>query len=114
MEVKPNGTVITGTYDDQDRLLQYGDYTFTYTANGELIAKCQGSACQTFDYDVFGNLRHVILDNGMEVEYVIDGRNRRIGKKINGTLVQGFVYADLASPAAVLTLSTAQGWPEES
>ncbi len=94
MEVKPNGTVITGSYDDQDRLLQYGDYTFTYTANGELISKCQGSVCQYFDYDVFGNLRHVILDNGIQIEYVIDGRNRRIGKKINGTLVQGFIYDD--------------------
>ncbi|MFZ5803639.1 MAG: RHS repeat domain-containing protein [Acidobacteriota bacterium] len=94
MEVRPNGTVVTGTYDDQDRLLTYGDLSFTYTANGELISKCQGSACQYFDYDVFGNLRHVILDNGMEIEYVIDGRNRRIGKKINGTLVQGFIYDD--------------------
>ncbi|WP_053334825.1 RHS repeat domain-containing protein [Thermoanaerobaculum aquaticum] len=94
MEVKPNGTVITGSYDDQDRLLSYGDYSFSYTANGELLSKCQGSVCQYFDYDVFGNLRHVILDNGMEIEYVIDGRNRRIGKKINGTLVQGFIYDD--------------------
>ncbi|MEW5878226.1 MAG: RHS repeat domain-containing protein [Acidobacteriota bacterium] len=94
MEVKPNGTVVTGSYDDQDRLLQYGDLSFTYTANGELISKCQGSVCQYFDYDVFGNLRYVILDNGMEIEYVIDGRNRRIGKKINGTLVQGFIYDD--------------------
>ncbi|MEW5878229.1 MAG: RHS repeat-associated core domain-containing protein [Acidobacteriota bacterium] len=94
MEVKPNGTVVSGSYDDQDRLLQYGDLSFTYTANGELISKCQGNACQYFDYDVFGNLRHVILDNGMEIEYVIDGRNRRIGKKINGTLVQGFIYDD--------------------
>ncbi|MEW5878221.1 MAG: RHS repeat-associated core domain-containing protein [Acidobacteriota bacterium] len=94
MEVKPNGTVITGSYDDQDRLLSYGDYSFSYTANGELLSKCQGSVCQHLDYDVFGNLRHVILDNGMEIEYVIDGRNRRIGKKINGTLVQGFIYDD--------------------
>jgi len=94
MEVKPNGTVVSGSYDDQDRLLSYGDYTFTPTANGELISRCQGSVCQYFDYDVFGNLRHVILDNGTQIEYVIDGRNRRIGKKINGTLVQGFVYDD--------------------
>ncbi|MEW5878212.1 MAG: RHS repeat-associated core domain-containing protein [Acidobacteriota bacterium] len=94
MEVKPNGMVVSGTYDDQNRLLSYGDYTFTYTANGELISKCQGSVCQYFDYDVFGNLRHVILDNGMEIEYVIDGRNRRIGKKVNGTLVQGLIYDD--------------------
>ncbi|BCW93856.1 MAG: hypothetical protein KatS3mg007_1750 [Thermoanaerobaculum sp.] len=94
IKANPNETLAIGIYDDQDRLLQYGDLSFTYTANGELISKCQASACQTFDYDVFGNLRHVILDNGMHIEYIIDGRNRRIGKKINGTLVQGFVFDD--------------------
>ena len=26
------------------------------------------------------------------VEFVVDGQNRRIGKKVNGTLVQGFLY----------------------
>ena len=102
MEVKPNGTVITATYDDQDRLLQYGDFTFTYTANGELTSKCQHNSCQYFDYDVFGNLRHVILDNGLELEYVIDGKNRRVGKKINGSLVQGFVFDDQLRIAAEL------------
>ncbi|MEM4188632.1 MAG: hypothetical protein QXN56_05720, partial [Candidatus Hadarchaeum sp.] len=53
MEVKPDGTVLTATYDDQDRLLQYGDWSFTYTHNGELLSQCQGSACQHFAYDVF-------------------------------------------------------------
>jgi len=34
--------------------------------------------------------------------YVIDGRNRRIGKKVNGTLVQGFLYKDQLNPIAEL------------
>jgi YD repeat-containing protein len=33
--VGPNGTQV-GTYDEQDRLLSFGDATFAYTANGEL------------------------------------------------------------------------------
>jgi len=45
-----------------------------------------------FSPQVFGNLRHVLLESGVEVEYVIDGRNRRVGKKVNGQLVQGFLY----------------------
>jgi RHS repeat-associated protein len=33
---------------------------------------------------------------------VIDGRGRRIGKKVNGALVQGYLYMDLLRPVAEL------------
>jgi RHS repeat-associated protein len=33
---------------------------------------------------------------------VVDGRNRRVGKKVNGTLVQGFLYQDQLNPVAEL------------
>jgi RHS repeat-associated protein len=39
-----------------------------------------------------GNLRAATLPDGKNIEYVIDGQNRRVGKKINGTLTQGFLY----------------------
>jgi RHS repeat-associated protein len=42
------------------------------------------------------------LPNGTQIEYVIDGQNRRIGKKVNGTLVQGFLYRNLLAPVAEL------------
>ena len=32
---------------------------------------------------------------GSQIEYLIDGRNRRTGKKIDGTLAQGFLYDGL-------------------
>ena len=74
--------------------MAYGDVIFTHSHNRELFSKCQGTACQQFVYDVFGNLRQVVLDNGQVIEYLVDGRNRRIGKKIDGVLVQGWLYAD--------------------
>ena len=36
------------------------------------------------------------------ITYVIDGQNRRIGKKINGVLVQGWLYQDQLEPVAEL------------
>jgi YD repeat-containing protein len=33
---------LTGTYDAQGRLTAYGDTTFEYTANGELVTRTQG------------------------------------------------------------------------
>jgi RHS repeat-associated protein len=97
----PTGTV-TATYDDQDRLLTYGNNTYTYTANGELKSKAvSGQQSEiSYDYDVFGNLRHVTLPDGTSIDYVLDGRNRRIGKKVNGALVQGFLYQDQLNPIA--------------
>jgi RHS repeat-associated protein len=92
----------TGTYDDQDRLLTYGDATYTYSAYGELTSKTEGTATTTYDYDVVGNLRKVTLPDGRTIDYVIDATNRRVGKKVNGTLVQGFLYQDQLKPIAEL------------
>jgi YD repeat-containing protein len=82
--------------------MQYGTTTYTYTANGELLSKTNGSQTTTYQYDVMGNLRNVTLPDGTKIEYIIDGQNRRIGKKVNGVLVQGFLYKDGLRPAAEL------------
>jgi hypothetical protein len=37
--------------------------------------------------------------------FLIDGKNRRIGKKVNGALVQGFLYQDQLEPVAALDSS---------
>jgi RHS repeat-associated protein len=97
----PNAFV-TGAYDDQDRLLAYGDATYAYTANGELTARLVGSDTTRYEYDVLGNLRSVTLPGGGTIEYLIDGQNRRIGKRVNGVVVQGFLYGDQLNPAAEL------------
>ncbi|MCB1881453.1 MAG: hypothetical protein KDI54_15605 [Gammaproteobacteria bacterium] len=89
-------------YDDQDRLLDYAGTTYTYTANGELETRTQGASVTRYDYDVLGNLRQVRLPNGSVIDYLTDGRNRRIGKQVNGTLIQGFLYQDQLKPVAEL------------
>lgn len=96
-----NGSV-NATYDDQDRLTQDGSTTYAYTANGELLSQTTNNQTTTYDYDVLGNLKSVSLPFGMQIVYLVDGRNRRIGKKVNGTLVQGFLYQDGLRPIAEL------------
>jgi RHS repeat-associated protein len=97
----PGGT-LSGAYDDQDRLLEYGTTTYTYTANGELLSKTANGQTTTYNYDVLGNLTSVSLPDGTLIEYLVDGQNRRIGKKVNGSLVQGFLYQGQLSPIAEL------------
>jgi RHS repeat-associated protein len=99
----PAGAV-SGAYDDQDRLLTYGNFTYTYSLSGELQSKTNTSNGQVtnYIYDELGNLISVTLPNGTVVEYVIDGQNRRIGKKVNGAIVQGFLYEGQLRPVAEL------------
>jgi len=92
----------TGAYDAQDRMLTYGPCTYAYTANGELTTKTCGAEVTSYQYDTFGNLTHVVMPDGITIDYVIDARNRRVGKKVNGTLVQGFLYGDQLNPVAEL------------
>lgn len=122
-EVKKNGTVIAsysydsngnrlslttftgtvnGTYDDQDRLLSYGSATYTYSANGELASKTVGGQTTTYSYDALGNLLAVTLPGGTHIEYIADGKSRRVGKKVNGVLAQGFLYQNELRPVAEL------------
>jgi hypothetical protein len=51
---------------------------------------------------VLGNLLQVELPNGDRIDYIVDGENHRIGKKVNGTIVQGFLYQDQLKPVAEL------------
>ncbi|MGH8491382.1 MAG: RHS repeat protein, partial [Gammaproteobacteria bacterium] len=81
-----NGITV-GQYDAQDRLTGYGDTAYTYTQNGELATKTQGSLTTVYQYDVLGNLRQVTSPSGSQIDYLIDGRNRRIAKKLNGILI---------------------------
>jgi RHS repeat-associated protein len=56
----------------------------------------------TYQYDVLGNLKSVVGPTGFTIEYVVDGQNRRIGKKVNGTLTQGWLYQNQLNPVAEL------------
>ena len=72
-----------------------------------------GGETTTYSYDVFGNLTAVTLPSGTQIAYVIDGQNRRIGKKVNGVLTQAFLYGGQLRPAAELDGSGAS-WPASS
>jgi RHS repeat-associated protein len=93
---------ISARYDAQDRLLQYGRTGYTYTANGELRTSATGNQSTTYDYDGLGNLVGVTLPDRRQLGYLVDGRNRRVGKLINRKLVQGFLYQDGLRPVAEL------------
>ena len=53
-------------------------------------------------YDAAGNLREVVQPGGTTIEYLIDGQDRRVGKKVDGELTTGWLYRDKLNPVARL------------
>ncbi len=93
---------VSATYDAQDRLTTLGGTSYSYTAGGELLGKVTGIQTTTYQYDELGNLLQVTLPDGTVIEYLIDGAHRRVGRKVNGALVQGFLYQDALRPVVEL------------
>ncbi|HEV8635606.1 MAG TPA: PKD domain-containing protein [Chloroflexota bacterium] len=102
----PGGT-IAATYDAQDRLTQYGATAYAHTEAGELQSKTTGPGTTVYRYDGLSTLTGVTLPDGRQIDYPLDGQGRRVGKMIDGSLVQGFLYQDLLRPIAELDSSGA-------
>jgi RHS repeat-associated protein len=89
----PSGDLI-GSVDDQDRLLSFGNRAYTYNANGEVTQVLNTTAGLAYQlgYNSDGALVHVQTPQGAVVDYVIDGLGRRVGRKLNGALQEGYLY----------------------
>lgn len=99
--------VLVATFDEQDRLTSNNNNLYVYNDTGTLKLRTDtlSGAQDRYFYDVFSNLRRVELSSGSTIDYIIDGQNRRIGKKVNGSLVQGFIYDNKLNVVAELDSS---------
>jgi RHS repeat-associated protein len=93
---------VTATYDSEDRLITYGTNRYTYTFAGELATKIANGMTTTYVYDVLGNLTRATLSDGTVIDYTTDALDRRIGKRLNGAPIQGFLYESALRPIAEL------------
>lgn len=84
-----------------------------YSTADELVTRRDTTTgdVRTYTYDVRGNLTRVAIGASTIVDYVIDDENRRVGKKVNGTLVKQWLYHDKLRIAAELNGSgTLASW----
>ncbi len=100
-------SIDSGAYDAQDRMLSYAGAQYIYGLNGDLQSKISSTDTTKYTYDALGNLTQVIMPpkgqaNGDVIQYVVDGQNRRIAKKVNGIIAQRFLYAGNLIPIAEL------------
>ena len=79
-------------------------YAYAYNASGQLEARTDlgTSEVTSYDYDELGGLRSVQASAGDAIAYELDAAGRRVGKRINGTAVRGWLYQDALNPVAEL------------
>ena len=71
-------TTLTGTYDEQDRLISYGGAAYTFGPRGDLRSKTFSGKTTTYSYDALGALVAVALPSGDRIDYVLDSIGRRM------------------------------------
>ncbi|MCK4965117.1 MAG: hypothetical protein KAS54_08535, partial [Dehalococcoidia bacterium] len=89
------------TYSDEDHLLTTGDTTYEYNVDGFLLTKTQDTDVTTYDYSSRGELLSVTLPGGIVIDYVHDPLGRRIAKKVDGTIVEKYLWQGQARLLAV-------------
>ncbi|MGK2878198.1 MAG: RHS repeat-associated core domain-containing protein [Solirubrobacterales bacterium] len=83
------------TTDARDRMITSGDLTLAYNANGELTTRHDTSTGEetSFSYTTLGDMKAAELPGGRSIDYILDGAGRRVGKRVDGNLTQGFIHA---------------------
>jgi len=117
IEVKRNGTVVEAyaydengnrisetnsfkgvtdmayTYSIEDHLLTAGSDTYQFDADGFLTSKTTSEGTTTYKYSSRGELLEVTLPDGTIISYDYDPMGRRIAKRINGTIVEKYLWS---------------------
>jgi RHS repeat-associated protein len=102
--LEESGVPRIADHDEQDRLLEDGDFAYAYNAAGELTTRTNTATSDitTFAYHELGGLLEVDLPGGVEITYRLDGGQRRIGKSVDGVLERGWLYGAQLGPVAEL------------
>ena len=88
-------------YDLEDSLMDVDGVVYEHDLDGFLIRKADGVDETLYDYSLRGELLGVSLPDGRFVEYVHDPLGRRIAKKIDGTIVEKYLWSGRTNLLAV-------------
>jgi len=91
----------TFSYDEEDHLLTAGGITYQYNRDGFLTSRTYGSEVTTYAYSSRGELLSAGLPDGRLIEYIHDPLGRRIAKKIDGSMVEKYLWQGLTRLLAV-------------
>ncbi|RKT52476.1 RHS repeat-associated core domain-containing protein [Saccharothrix australiensis] len=75
----------TATYDERNRLLADGDYTYAYTARGSMASRTSSGLAEKFSFDAFDRLIEVGA-----TKYAYDGADRVVTRGAKSFAYAGF------------------------
>jgi len=88
-------------YSDENHLFTADTTTYQYNVDGFLTTKTQATDVTTYDYSSRGELLSVMLPDGRVIEYIHDPLGRRIAKKVDGVIVEKYLWQGLTRLLAV-------------
>ncbi len=88
-------------YSVKDCLLSVGDTSYEYNADGFLTTKTVDTDVTNYDYSSRWELLSVTLPDTTFIEYVHDPLGRRIAKKVDGAIVEKYLWQGLTRLLAV-------------
>jgi RHS repeat-associated protein len=91
----------TLAYSDEDHLLTAGDTAYLYDLDGFLTTKTDGTGITSYEYSSRGELLKSVLPDGKVIEFVHDPLGRRIAKKVNGVIVEKYLWQGMTRLLAV-------------
>ena len=78
-------------------LEQYDNTYYTYDEDGYLQSKSTQQGTTTYRYGSKGELRSVVKPDGTTIEYLHNANNQRVAKKINGHIVEKYLWLNLTT-----------------
>ena len=100
VSVKTATGTLAVAYNDRQQLQLWGTAQYAFRPDGQLVSVTAASGKATYSFDDFGDLASVTLADGRGIEYLVDAAGVRIGKRIDGKLVAGYLYAPDGTLAA--------------
>jgi YD repeat-containing protein len=83
---------ISATYNADDQLVTWGEESYSWSPAGNLARVTNNTGTTSFTFDDLGRLRRVILPDGRSITYLVDAQGLRVGRKVDGQLVAGYLY----------------------
>ncbi|MCP4263332.1 MAG: hypothetical protein GY774_38375, partial [Planctomycetes bacterium] len=87
-------------YTNEDHIISAGSDLYVFDDDGFLVDRVS-AATTSYDYSLRGELLSVDLTDGRSVTYDHDPMGRRIAKKIDGTVVEKYLWQDSTTLLAV-------------
>ena len=88
-------------YTNEDHIITAGSDVYVFDDDGFLVDRVSAAGTTTYDYSLRGELLSVDLTDGRSITYDHDPMGRRIAKKIDGTVIEKYLWRDNTTLLAV-------------